>query len=580
MGNLLFRSSRRPEDRLSHESSLNDSNDYESEQESEQALLSSKSADGEEKLKQKHLDTEVQVNIKKAQVVIQKPENIVDSDYLETFCEHKKLICKIFCTTCRTYICENCEKIHSGHDVKEEQKKIEDIRKTMVSWIKDLATKKKDIVSKKETVNMMLHEQTQNRKDVEKALNNRHGDLLKLIQTNAEKRLSVVSIQRQIILDKYMPIRTMMRLLSYIHKNSHRLRKMLKKNDPWRVIVACRRLKESFPVSEIGNDVTQLRIEYPFKRRMHSEKITQPLWALRCYDQPFDITDIISVKLTARLDNSIKFISMNNCCGYTFLSNSYKIVKYRQNAGRMVAIDDLQIENSHFTAINKDMILVCRGNGLIEVNLSNRKESKIVKSFADFYPQACFISKENEILVCLTPKPNFGKSEHSNRSVVLKLNGEHSIVRKIDMDSNGYFFFEFPIRCSEHSISNEIYIIDRTGPAAGKVMIFTELGEFLKTYDGRQILGNRAFFPTDLICLKNGFTAITDCRNNVIHILDELGEVAYFIQTKHLRGYNMTKPIAVSIDADSVYVYSKSSGVITVIKNPDISAVFEKQADS
>ncbi|XP_063441970.1 uncharacterized protein LOC134722291 [Mytilus trossulus] len=579
MGNFFFRGSKEDE---AESSGDEDENNEEDQETNHSPLIENDAQAPIHKPNDQYEEAQSAIDIKEdintlhyvPETVKQIPRrNTADSEILlknsfKVLCEHQRENCTIYCMCCKKYVCHECVDAHKGHNVQDIKKLLHDLRQNIRSLQSNMEKHENNI---HECFGKLQNMSAQQNKYIDltcDAISRRYSHFVSDLEDRSDKTLKEISSKWELYISKYRPVKNKIERLHFIQDNRHQFRKLLKENNRGKIIIACNNLNKWYPVADIEKSYTIPKIEYGFKKKLGSEKLPK-LWTLHLNEKPIDITKSIVCINKLKYPDIAKIHSMETSGSNILLSNTHEITIASQsgNSPRKVTCP----KSTHATFLNSYTILACHENKILEVNM--KEEQSNIRTFLKFpglYVQGCFVC-DNSYIICLTPKLMFSDKATlpiSNQVIKVDLSGE----KLIDIPSDGSIVFTFPIRCYQNPLSRDIYILDRTGPAAGKLFIFKECGKYFRRYDGKPILHKKNFWPTDLGFIEE-FTIITDVFNNTLHILNTYGDAMYYINTKNLWNTRLVQPASIAVDSKQkeVYIGSWSKGNIAVLRSPQLA---------
>lgn len=390
-------------------------------------------------------------------------EILLQNSFNAQFHDHQRENCTVYCMCCKKYVCHECVCFHKSHDIQDVKKLLPYLRQNIKNLQFNIEKHENKIQECYERLQNMSAQQNQYIDLICDALFRRYLHFVSDLEDRSDKTLNEMSNKWELYIQKYRPIKDKMNRLYFIHENRHQFRKLLKENNRVKIITASNNLNKWFPVADIEKSYTIPRIEYEFKLKLGSEKLPK-LWTLHLNEKPIDITKSIVCVNKLRYPNMAKIHSMEISGSNILLSNSHEItIAHRsENSPRIVTCP----KSTHTTFLNSDTILACHENKILEVSL--KEQNSNIKTFLKFpglYTQGCFVC-DNGYIICLTPKLMFSDKAAlpiKNQVIKVDLSGE----KLIDIPSDSSDVFIFPTRCYQNPLSRDIYILDRTGSAAG-----------------------------------------------------------------------------------------------------------------
>jgi len=172
----------------------------------------------------------------------------------------------------------------------------------------------------------------------------------------------------------------------------------------------------------------------------------------------------------------------------------------------------------------------------------------------------CPTRSGKSIWICLADKSSF-IPKLKGRTKVVEMTNSGVTLREIE-NQNRNNFFTFPYKCAEN-INEDLCVVDRITENKGQVFIFDKNCDPKGGYIGTDV--DKDFDPRDICCNSKGNIIISDFTNNVIHILDQDGNVERLLNTA---SHDLRQPVTIATDVNDRIWVTFNDGNIIIIKYP------------
>ena len=215
-------------------------------------------------------------------------------------------------------------------------------------------------------------------------------------------------------------------------------------------------------------------------------------------------------------------------------------------------ISTTKFKNAWVTDLEKCSVKVLTEKGELEHKFS------IASPFHPF--GICHTRSGKSIWICLADKSSF-IPKLKGRTKVVKMSNSGETLQEIEYQNKNNFF-TFPYKCAEN-INEDLCVVDRITENKGQVYIFDKTCYPKGAYIGTGV--DKDFDPRDICCNSKGNIIISDFTNNVIHILDQDGNVERLLNTE---SHDLRQPVTIATDdSDRIWV-TFNDGHVIIIKYP------------
>jgi DNA-binding beta-propeller fold protein YncE len=203
-------------------------------------------------------------------------------------------------------------------------------------------------------------------------------------------------------------------------------------------------------------------------------------------------------------------------------------------------------------AVNKDGHLVYVDCNTKTVNLVKKKKIQEVVSFQEWMP----------LYVCSTTSGDLLVTMRSNDKKQFK------VVRYTEFTETQTFQFDdkgkplYSCGCLKYIAENRNLDICVADWEAKAVVVVSPSGRLRFRYTSHPSNTEQSFDPVGIATDSQGHLLIADCRNNVIHILDQDGQFLHYINMCGLQ-----KPYGLCVDSkDNLFVAERSRDTVKKIR--------------
>ncbi|XP_061175968.1 uncharacterized protein LOC133184916 [Saccostrea echinata] len=245
--------------------------------------------------------------------------------------------------------------------------------------------------------------------------------------------------------------------------------------------------------------------------------------------------------------------------------------------GGQAEIKKMNIQGNELATV-KTLTKDGRPSGLIELDdgsifysdIDNKQVKKLSKDLQeeektklDWHPMGLCISRSGHILVC-TAFLSGEAVDPSDRGKVLRMSYKGLILQEIEKDGEEKNLYSRPI-CISENINQDICVSD---VFRYSIIVVDRSGFFRFAYSGGGIHESREdFWPTELDTDSMGNIAVSDNRNNLVHLLDIDGNLVKYLLTSS-DGISEPRGLKVDIE-DRLWVTEVRTGYVKIFKYLD-----------